>query len=519
MENETKPTHSQNKMAKITRYKFWSPIWIIPIVAGKTVIKSRSVDVGVIESVTLSEDFSQVVIKGRLNQNMDSLLNKNSIFWIVKPQIDKDGVSGLGTLLSGVYIELSPGSGTDEYNNKPFQLLESAPLASPNTPGIRINLVSTQSGVISKGAPVLFRGFKVGNVETSDFDPLNRSMTYRLFIKHPYESLVTENVRFWREGGVNFDLSPRGASLEVPSIEVLLAGGISFDLPDGAAAGNQATELAKYTLFDDKRSIQESQYTQYKEYLLFFKDSIAGLSKGAPVEYRGIRLGTVWEVPYYVPEMTSIAAFKFNIPVLIRMEPERLSEVKVDGFALLDTFIAEQKNGLRAAIKSANLFTGSMYIDLDFYTEGIEQTNATPEKAYGLDVIQTVPAGLSQIQAKVIQTLDNLNRLPLDQTVAEMNKVLAEGQKLLDSLNGMASSKEAQNIPKDLQNTIKRLEETLKGLQPGSDFHNSLQTDMEKFGQTLEKLQPLLDTLNEKSNALIFAAPTKQDPQPKAREN
>ena len=83
--------------AKVQKVKNWSPVWIFPIVTaligawilfyhyshqgpevtlittnaegiegGKTTIKSRSVDVGVVESATLTDDLTHVEIKARL---------------------------------------------------------------------------------------------------------------------------------------------------------------------------------------------------------------------------------------------------------------------------------------------------------------------------------------------------------------------------------------------------------------------------------------------------------------------
>ena len=62
--------------------------------AGKTKIKSRSVDVGVVETVTLSDDLSKVMVQARLNAGMEKLLRQDSAFWVVKPQIGREGVSG-----------------------------------------------------------------------------------------------------------------------------------------------------------------------------------------------------------------------------------------------------------------------------------------------------------------------------------------------------------------------------------------------------------------------------------------
>lgn len=488
------------------------------IIAGKTVIRSRSVDVGVVETVTLSKDYKKVVIHGRINKDMDPLLKNDSIFWIVKPQIGREGVTGLSTLFSGVYIELIAGKDKSDFNNKPFTLSDSPPLTAPNEAGIRINLESSQSGVIPRGASVLFRGYRVGNVETSNFDIESRKMKYQLFIAKPYDSLVTENVRFWREGGVNLSLSSQGANLNIPSLDVLLSGGVSFDVPEGSKFGDAASPYATFQLYQNKKAIQDSQYTDYHEFLLFFNDSISGLEKGAPVEYRGIRIGTVSEVPFYTKTILDTNPISnHNIPVLIRIEPGRLSEFIEQPIDLAKVIIKEQDNGLRAALKSANFITGTLYIDLNFYSEVQNEKNMQKNQNYGYDIIKTVPAGLSQLQAKLLQTLDHFNQLPLDKTFNEFNQSLQKSQKLLDSITSITNSKDMQNLPKELKTTIDTLNKTLQSLQPGSALHNQLQADLQKFEEMMNKLTPVLDTLNDKSNALIFAAPKKQDPQPKAR--
>ncbi|MBN6345346.1 MlaD family protein, partial [Escherichia coli] len=105
------------------------------IEAGKTKIKSRSVDIGLVESVTLDSNFSRVIINARLDTGMNELLRSDTAFWVVRPQIGKEGVTGLGTLLSGAYIELQPGLTGKE--KEEFDLLDAPPLASPDAKGIR----------------------------------------------------------------------------------------------------------------------------------------------------------------------------------------------------------------------------------------------------------------------------------------------------------------------------------------------------------------------------------------------
>ncbi|MDG6693032.1 MlaD family protein, partial [Staphylococcus aureus] len=170
--------------AKIKRVKNWSPVWIFPIITaligawilfyhyshqgpvvtlmttnaegiegGKTTIKSRSVDVGVVESAVLTDDLHHVEIKARMNPGMEKLLYGDSVFWVVKPQIGREGVTGLNTLLSGSYIELQPGSKGSVPES--YKLLDAPPLAPPDAKGIRVILDSNKAGQLNPGDPVL----------------------------------------------------------------------------------------------------------------------------------------------------------------------------------------------------------------------------------------------------------------------------------------------------------------------------------------------------------------------------
>ncbi|ASN85442.1 intermembrane transport protein PqiB [Pectobacterium versatile] len=536
-------------IADVETIKRWSPVWIVPIVtvligawilfyhfshqgpqitlitsnaegieAGKTAIKSRSVDVGIVESVVLSGDLHQVEIKARLHDGMGKLLKQDSAFWVVKPQIGREGVSGLGTLLSGAYIELQPGASKNDKSE--FTLLDAPPLASPDAKGIRVILDSEQSGQLNAGDPVLFRGYRVGSVETSEFDPKARKMRYQLFISAPYDGLVTSNVRFWKDSGVAFDMSAQGMRVEMGSLTTLFSGGVSFDVPAGWELGDAAKTMAQYRLFDNQRSIQDSLYTEYKEYLLFFSESIRGLQAGAPVEFRGIRLGTVAEAPFFPRNMKQELDDDYRIPVLIRIEPDRF-EKKIGGSFDFEQHLKQaQSLGLRASMKSANLLTGALYIDLDFYPK--EKVDKQLFVLDGYPVLPTIDGGLSQIQQKLMAVLDKVNNLPLNPMVNEATKTLTESQatlremqKTLATLNKLTSSKAMQDLPEDMQKTLLELNRSMKGFQPGSPAYNKMVADMQRLDQVLRELQPVLRTLNEKSNALVFEASGSQDPQPK----
>ncbi len=543
-------TETNHSVADVEKIKRWSPVWIIPIVtaligawilfyhfshqgpvvtlyttnaegleAGKTTIKSRSVDVGMVESVSLSKDLSKVLVQARLNAGMEKLLRQDSAFWVVKPQIGRGGVSGLGTLLSGAYIELQPGSKGDDDKSE-YQLLDAPPLASPDAKGLRILLSSEQSGQLNAGDPVLFRGYRVGSVETSYFDPTLRAMRYQLFISSPYDRLVTTNVRFWKDSGVAFDMSAQGMRVEMGSLATLFSGGVSFDVPEGWDRGDLAKAKAEYQLYDNQRSIQDSLYTEHVDYLMFFSDSVRGLQPGAPVEFRGIRLGTVAQVPFYKEGLEQRLDSDYRIPVLIRIEPDRFKKQLGKTFDFQQHLKDAEVRGLRASLKSANLLTGSLYIDLDFDPNAKEWKG--PRELFGYPLMPTVSGGLTQIQHKLTSVLDKINAMPLNpmieqatNTLAESQRVMRETQNTMKSLNEIISSKSMQDLPQDMQKTLQELNRSMKGFQPGSPAYNKMVADMQRLDQVLRELQPVLRTLNEKSNALVFEAAGSDDPQPK----
>ncbi len=570
--------------ANIRKISQWSPIWIVPvaavligswmlyhtfknqgptvtmlasnaegIISGKTQIKSRSVDVGKVVSVELSQDLKQVVIRARMNPGTANLLNDESQLWVVKPTIGRGGVSGLNTLLSGAYIELQPGkSDSGKYF---FELLETPPIAPPDAPGVRIFLSSSDAAALAVGDPILYRGYDVGTVERSEFDMTKRNMRYQLFIRAPYDALVTENVRFWKASGMALDMSAEGVRIEMASMATLLGGGVTFDVLDGWPAGNKVVDDADFQLFENRKSIQDGLYNEYLEYLLFFDESIRGLTAGAPVEYRGVRIGTVASVPYFFNMKNPLqVAFNKGIPVLIRIETGRL----YDNLTLpqlrqeLDQAVSK---GLRAVLKTGNLLTGGLYIDLnqieadnkgltttaaaavaapadgmtanattDAESPAIVATPLVPEplpEFAGYKILPTSRSGLGHIEQKVLQALDKINNLPVEQVLADSSATLnatkdlmQQSQQLVLSLDALVKADATQQLPAEVNKSLADLRKTLAGLSPGSPVYERINSNLQAMDKVLRDLQPVVQTLNQQSNALIISADPAADPEP-----
>ena len=95
--------------------------------AGKTRIKYKSVDIGEVKSIGLSEDRSTVIVTAQLAKQAEKFLVEDTRFWIVRPRIAGGSVSGLTTLLSGSYIGVDVGKSQTDKND--FVGLETPPVA------------------------------------------------------------------------------------------------------------------------------------------------------------------------------------------------------------------------------------------------------------------------------------------------------------------------------------------------------------------------------------------------------
>ncbi len=143
--------------------------------AGKTQIKYKDVEVGLVESVELADDLSDVIVHARMVKGADAYLTEKTEFWVVKPRIAGGQVSGLGTLLSGAYITLDPVR--EGKQRRSFRGLDLAPIVTMSEPGRMFVLHSDRAGAIEVGSPVFFRKIQVGQVVSSHLDDDDDNVT------------------------------------------------------------------------------------------------------------------------------------------------------------------------------------------------------------------------------------------------------------------------------------------------------------------------------------------------------
>jgi paraquat-inducible protein B len=484
---------------------------------GKTKIKALNVELGIVESLELTQDMQRVTVKAKLERFAVPLLRDDTQFWVVRPRVGPGGISGLGTLLSGSYIRLAAGTGSA--GRREFVGLDNPPATPAGTPGLKIYLSSNRAGSVSAGDPVLYRGYRVGQVDSADFDAEAQRISYEIFIDKPYDTLISENTRFWNASGIALDASADGIKLEFGSLQTLLVGGVAFDLPEGELPGRPAEDGDQFELFPNQASIEQKVYEHYAEYVVLFPQSVRGLSPGAPVEYRGIKIGTVQRVLIAEWVEADLTRATESIPVLIRLEPGRVGlPDDEDAVANLQETVRQGllARGLRATLQTGNLLTGSALIAVDYYPEA---GSATPGEFAGYPEIPALPSGIGRLQQQIGQLLSKLNALPIEPALQDLDAGLVAVRETLESIQDLTSNPATQAIPASINTTLQELNATLDDLSPDSETGERLNRLLGELNQTMRNIESLTRTLSSKPNAIIFAPPTTEDPEPVKRSS
>ena len=488
-----------------------------------TKVKLRDITIGEVVGLKLTNDFRGIEVTARLDKDTDELLKKDTNFWVVKPRFGADGVSGLNTILSGAYIELSPG--TSQETETEFTGLENPPVTPVGTPGLHITLDSDDEFAFEVGDPIIYKGLTVGRFEDVYFNFEERVVYYNAFIRAPYHELVTENTRFWNVSGVRLDLKADGITLQTGNVETLLTNGATFGVPKGMPPGKPIAERDFFTIYASYEEANLKRFKRSVEYVVLVTDSIRGLTVGAPVEYRGVNIGRVVATNIHEADHTVLLQEDIKIPVLISLQPGRVGLPDTDDG--LRGMIAQTrywiKSGLKASLKTGNLLTGSLYIDLQHYDDRpIDEI----EKFLNFPIIPTVGDEFSQITKSASVLIDNLSKLPLEelsvntnQLIKELTATVKEFKNTSKGLTELLENSNQQDIPKKIEQALQQITLTTKDFSAGSSGYEELTRSLKVLQATMHELKPVLQQLKNKPNSLIFSSEQDETLEPKKADS
>lgn len=495
------------------------------IVSGKTEVRCRSVRVGYVTDVELSKDLKSVAIAVRMDPEATDLLQRGTNFWVVRPRVSATDISGLGTLLTGAYIELDPGPKVGDEKVRDFIGKERPPATSLSVPGRRLKLKADEAGSLVQGSPIYYRGFEVGRIEGRELAKDGTSLEYDAFIRQDWGWLITENTRFWNTSGIDVTADADGVRLRTPSFQAMVSGGVEFGVPEGIEKGEPVADGSTFVVYRNYDAAVNSTFAPTVQFLLLFDQSVRGLAKGAPVEFRGIQIGRVVGVSLdYNPVREDR-----RIPVLVEIDPallraETRERLKDPEYQFMANAVSR---GMRATLKTGSLLTGAKFVDLDYHED---PPHAEIFMTGEYRTLPTVSSGFDQLEAKVNAFLDKIAALPLDETIAKINALADESTKT--AADASATLKEIEttavslrktlddpafrDLPSDLKQTLSSLEKSISSVGPDGAIQGDLLRTLDELRAALRSVSSMSTTIGEKPSSLLWGKDSSGNPKPKA---
>lgn len=450
------------------------------IVAGETELRFRSVSVGKVETVSFSEDLGSVLAAIRVEPDIAPFIDTGASFWIVRPELTPQGVTGLDTVISGVFIEGS-WDGTPGQQRDAFRGLPQAPLFRPGQDGLQIALRTVPGGAINENAPILFRGIEVGRIGPARISQFGNFAIAEAIIFEPYTNLITNSTRFWDASGFTVSFGPGGAEVDFSSLASLVAGGVTFDT--FVSGGEQAVDGAVYEIFPEevvaRNSIFNASEVEILEVRVIFDENVSGLALDAPVELSGLPIGKVESLSGIVDE-ERFGDSRVRLNVVLGIQPARLGLAgEVSPEAALE-FLSEQvEGGLRARLASGSLLTGGLKVEL--VREDEREVAAIRFVEGDIPLLPTTDSAVTDTAATVEGVFTRINSLPfeelLNSAIRFMNNAAAfaasddlrqtpqELRGLVGDVRGLVTSEEVRAIPQTLNASLARFDRLLAEIE------------------------------------------------------
>jgi paraquat-inducible protein B len=463
--------------------------------AHKTKIRYNGIDVGQIGTLRISEDLKNIIATAKMDPKTEKFLLKDTKFWVVRPQISGANISGLSTILSGAYVGVEIGKSKE--NGRSFEALDDAPLETGGIIGHFFTLHTSDLGSLTKGTPIFYRRLPAGKVADYELDKSGKFLNVTIFVQAPYDQFVTADTRFWQASGINVSLTAGGLQVQTESLLSILVGGIAFETPVTAAEPPPAAADTVFNLAKDRTEALRPAPTNPQKYVFIFKESLRGLTVGAPVELEGITIGTVTEIHSQFDPNT----FEFSAPVTVEVDPTRFG-VSIVGAPIannpdpdaarrkmLEVFVAR---GLRGQLKTGNLLSGSRFISLDFFPDASPVTldwSKTPLE------IPTKDGSIESIETGVASVVHKLNAIPFSEIGTNLNKTIASLNQTLAGAQGT------------LTNADQLLNNTSQMFAPGAALDAQLNNTLQQVGGAAQALRILADYLERHPESLLQGKP------------
>ena len=464
--------------------------------AGKTFVKYKDVNIGQVTEVQLTADYSKVEVTAKIAKSAGGLMVEDAKFWVVEPRVTLSGVSGLGTLVSGNYIGFEIGK--SDKTQRRFTGLEGPPIITGGQPGRQFVLKADRLGSLGIGAPVYYRSLRAGQVIAYELAADGKAIDVKIFVNSPYDRYVNPGTRFWNASGVDVSVGAGGVAVRTESLISMIAGGLAFDTPPFSARAEPAAANTVFTLYSDQATAMKQPEAVAAHYVLFFTESLRGLSVGAPVTLLGLPGGEVTDVALDIDPATmslrgrvEIVAFPERLVARFRARQatvgETLARSPQQGRALFERMV--EQRGMRAQLRAGSLLTGQLYVAFDYFPNA---PKARIDWSRDPTVLPVVPSTITDLEAKLTGIIAKLDKLPYEEIGADLTKALATLDQVLKN-----TDKAVNRIDADVTSELKAtLEEARRVIATADEvLKNGANTTLDTVNTTFKQATTTLEEL------------------------
>lgn len=449
------------------------------VTRGVTELRFRNVTVGMVEYVRFTDELDRVVVGVRVTPQVADFIDDSAQFWVVRPEVTASGITGLETVLTGVFLEgwWDNTAGDTVYLHEG---LPTAPLLREGEPGLRLRLWTT-AGVLTTTVPLIYKGVPVGRIGPADVAPDGTAVVAEAVIDAPYDNLVTEATRFWDASGFSISIGSNGAAVNFDSIASLIIGGITFDtFVSGAPLAQDGDEFEVYY---DQAAARASIFNRPGGSTLnvsaIFSGDITGLALGSPVELGGLRIGEVSGINGVI-DPVAFGDDNVRLQAVLSLQPARMGlATDVSEAEALDWLESQIAEGMRARLATGSILSGGLKVQfvvdpaaapaaLDFSARPYPEMPTTASEI--TDVAATAQGALSRIEALPIeQLLDSaigfLDNASMLVGSPEVQSVPREVAALIGDVRAVVGDPGVQAVPEQLTAVLTEIEGTVKDLR------------------------------------------------------
>ncbi|NNL77720.1 MAG: MCE family protein [Desulfobacterales bacterium] len=230
-------------------------------------------------------------------------------------------------------------------------------------------------------------------------------------------------------------------------------------------------------------------FTKTEIYVAYFQGSVKGLRIGAPVVFRGVKVGEVTDILIHA----NLQDLSIEIPVVFQIEPERFSELAAANRGrrkMVDNLI---KRGLRAQLQMQSLVTGQLVINLDFDPDEPVRLLGKVGKDFGKDVLE-VPT----IQTSMQMLEKTMEEVPLEDLARSIQNSLNGIERIVNSPEITKSLTYLRQTLKDVRNLVRHVDEKIDPLF--GDVQQTLKKVQTLVGDVDRQVDPLATSLTQTSD-------------------